>query len=244
MSAKRTRAPASRAALTVATNVNGDVTISLPGSMPSAWMAATSASVPLPTATACAVPTRSQKARSRRSTIGPWARWPDRTTSRTSASASGPSSTRLMGICGVVMGQTEWSMNSIRVPFRAYRRDVEEATISQLRIGVVGAGGMGANHARVIAESEVADLAMVVDRDTDRADDLGAPVRCPGCRRPIRSCAALRRSHRRGVDAVAPRSRAPAARSRHAHADRKAARGDRPPTQRSSSKRRRAPGYR
>lgn len=39
---------------------------------------------------------------------------------------------------------------------------------------------MGANHARVIAESEVADLAMVVDRDTDRADQLarqfGAPV--------------------------------------------------------------------
>jgi predicted dehydrogenase len=49
-----------------------------------------------------------------------------------------------------------------------------------LRIGVIGAGGMGANHARVIAESEVADLAMVVDRDTDRAADLarqfGAPV--------------------------------------------------------------------
>lgn len=39
---------------------------------------------------------------------------------------------------------------------------------------------MGANHARVIAESEVADLAMVVDRETERADALarqfGAPV--------------------------------------------------------------------
>ena len=54
MSANLTRVPASSAAFTVATNVNGEVTISEPGSIPMAWMAATSASVPLPTATACA----------------------------------------------------------------------------------------------------------------------------------------------------------------------------------------------
>jgi predicted dehydrogenase len=47
-----------------------------------------------------------------------------------------------------------------------------EVEISRLRIGVVGAGGMGANHARVIAESDVADLAIVVDRDESRARAL------------------------------------------------------------------------
>jgi predicted dehydrogenase len=38
-----------------------------------------------------------------------------------------------------------------------------------LKVGLVGAGGMGANHARVISEARFAELAVVVDLDLDRA---------------------------------------------------------------------------
>ncbi|HVJ95899.1 MAG TPA: Gfo/Idh/MocA family oxidoreductase [Acidimicrobiia bacterium] len=44
-----------------------------------------------------------------------------------------------------------------------------EVVITRLKVGVVGAGGMGARHARVVAESDDADLAIVVDTDADRA---------------------------------------------------------------------------
>jgi len=48
------------------------------------------------------------------------------------------------------------------------------------RIALVGAGAMGANHARVIAESEGADLAVIIDTDCERvrplADRLGCAV--------------------------------------------------------------------
>lgn len=44
--------------------------------------------------------------------------------------------------------------------------------MAQLKIGLVGAGSMGANHARVIAESQRARLAVVVDADVERATAL------------------------------------------------------------------------
>ena len=56
-------------------------------------------------------------------------------------------------------------------------RGAREVVITRLRIGVIGAGGMGANHARVIAESDVADLAIIVDRDEARAEELAHAVR-------------------------------------------------------------------
>lgn len=43
-----------------------------------------------------------------------------------------------------------------------------------LRVGVVGAGNMGANHARVVAASPRAQLAVVVDADPDRAAAVAA----------------------------------------------------------------------
>src|SRR3712207_4936237 len=97
MSAKRTVAPASRTAFRVAAKVNGEVTTSSPGSRSSTCSAATRAVVPLLTATAWRTPTTSAKASSRRCTMGPWARMPDRITSSTRGSAS-RTSTTLMGI--------------------------------------------------------------------------------------------------------------------------------------------------
>ena len=44
------------------------------------------------------------------------------------------------------------------------------------RVAVVGAGNMGANHARVIAASPRAQLAVVVDVDADRADAVAGPL--------------------------------------------------------------------
>lgn len=48
---------------------------------------------------------------------------------------------------------------------------------SRLSIGLVGAGAMGTNHARVIAASPMADLIAVVDTDGDRATRLAASTR-------------------------------------------------------------------
>ena len=56
MSANRAVAPHSRIAFSVATNVNALVTTSSPGPTPSTRSAATSATVPLATATVCRVP--------------------------------------------------------------------------------------------------------------------------------------------------------------------------------------------
>lgn len=47
------------------------------------------------------------------------------------------------------------------------------------RIALVGAGAMGSNHARVIAESDVAELGVVIDIDEERARTLGARLGCP-----------------------------------------------------------------
>ena len=44
------------------------------------------------------------------------------------------------------------------------------------RVAVVGAGNMGANHARVVAASPRAQLAVVVDVDADRADAVAGPL--------------------------------------------------------------------
>lgn len=53
-------------------------------------------------------------------------------------------------------------------------------TVTPLRIAVVGAGVMGANHARIVTGSPIADLVAVVDQDRDRgtaaADRAGAAV--------------------------------------------------------------------
>ncbi|GIU90706.1 MAG: hypothetical protein KatS3mg010_1805 [Acidimicrobiia bacterium] len=46
--------------------------------------------------------------------------------------------------------------------------------MSRLGFGLVGAGGMGSNHARVVAESDVAELRVVVDIDGDRAAKLAS----------------------------------------------------------------------
>jgi predicted dehydrogenase len=50
--------------------------------------------------------------------------------------------------------------------------------MSPLRIGLIGAGVMGANHARVIGETEGAELAVVVDIDGMRAQKLADQVGC------------------------------------------------------------------
>ena len=102
MSAKRAVAPDSRIAFSVATKVNGLVMTSSPGPIPSAWSAATSAVVPLLTATACSTSCAAAKLRSNSSTIGPWASRPERRTSRTSFSSSRPSETTVMGTTPVM----------------------------------------------------------------------------------------------------------------------------------------------
>jgi predicted dehydrogenase len=46
------------------------------------------------------------------------------------------------------------------------------------RIALVGVGSMGANHARVIAESDAADLAVIIDTDTERVAPLAERLGC------------------------------------------------------------------
>ena len=58
----------------VAAKVNGDVITSCPGPMSRTASAASSATVPLATAIACAVPAIAGQSASNRSTIGPCAR--------------------------------------------------------------------------------------------------------------------------------------------------------------------------
>lgn len=74
MSANRTDAPLRRIALMVAAKVNGVVITSWPGPISSTASAASSASVPLATAIACAVPAISVQSASKRPTMGPCAR--------------------------------------------------------------------------------------------------------------------------------------------------------------------------
>ncbi len=50
---------------------------------------------------------------------------------------------------------------------------------SRPRLALVGVGTMGANHARVIAESADADLAMIIDTDSARAERLASTYGCP-----------------------------------------------------------------
>ena len=90
MSANRAVAPASRIALSVATNVNGLVITSSPGCEVQHLQRRDSAVVPLLTATACRAPTSSANPSSNRATIGPCAIIPDRRVSRTSRSTSSP----------------------------------------------------------------------------------------------------------------------------------------------------------
>ena len=43
------------------------------------------------------------------------------------------------------------------------------------RIALIGAGSMGSNHARVLAETDDAELAIVIDNDVERARQLADP---------------------------------------------------------------------
>jgi len=47
------------------------------------------------------------------------------------------------------------------------------------RIALIGAGAMGSNHARVIAESGVAELGVIIDTDTTRGRALADQLGCP-----------------------------------------------------------------
>jgi predicted dehydrogenase len=49
---------------------------------------------------------------------------------------------------------------------------------ARARIALVGAGAMGANHARVIAESDDADLAVIIDTDRERVRPLADRLGC------------------------------------------------------------------
>ncbi|MBV9099451.1 MAG: Gfo/Idh/MocA family oxidoreductase [Candidatus Dormibacteraeota bacterium] len=53
------------------------------------------------------------------------------------------------------------------------------STAALPRIALVGAGAMGSNHARVIAESDVAELGLVIDIDSARAHALAERFGCP-----------------------------------------------------------------
>src|SRR5438132_5763294 len=46
------------------------------------------------------------------------------------------------------------------------------------RLALVGVGSMGANHARVIAESDAAELAVIIDPDTERVAPLAQRLGC------------------------------------------------------------------
>src|SRR4051794_1742707 len=93
MSANRTVAPVDTIALTVAMKVNGLVTTSAPGGRSSAFNAATRATVPLDTATACATSVSLAKRCSNSSTTGPCASRPDRRTLSTARSSAAPNLT-------------------------------------------------------------------------------------------------------------------------------------------------------
>jgi predicted dehydrogenase len=51
--------------------------------------------------------------------------------------------------------------------------------LNQIRIAVVGTGSFGRNHVRVLQQSEMAQLAGIVDADRDRAEAIGAEFSCP-----------------------------------------------------------------
>lgn len=55
-----------------------------------------------------------------------------------------------------------------------------------LRVAVVGIGHLGRIHARIYAESPLAELACVVDADGARAEELGRELGCPGYSDPAR----------------------------------------------------------
>ena len=56
----------------------------------------------------------------------------------------------------------------------------KEGAEGLLRIGVVGVGVMGSNHARVVAEMQGVSLAGVVDPDRERREFVCGALECPG----------------------------------------------------------------
>src|SRR5438105_12012848 len=97
-SLKTGRAPAWTMALAVAMKVNGLVMTSSPGPTPLARRARNSAAVPFEVATAKRAPLAAATESSKALTRAPWAKAPERITSRTAASSSGPNWGRAIGI--------------------------------------------------------------------------------------------------------------------------------------------------
>src|SRR5262249_43925095 len=52
--------------------------------------------------------------------------------------------------------------------------------MDKIRVAVVGTGQFGRNHCRVVAQSQEAVLAAVVDTDSARAGEMAAQYGCPG----------------------------------------------------------------
>ena len=96
-------------------------------------------------------------------------------------------------------------------------------TSAPLRIGVIGVGTMGSNHARVLAGLSGVQLVGVADPDRAPARPRHARARLSGGRRPRGAARARRRcGHDRGADASASRHRAGLHRARHPRAGREA----------------------
>ena len=74
-------------------------------------------------------------------------------------------------------------------------RSAEPSAGPILRVGVIGVGVMGSNHARVLAEFPGVQLAGVADPDRKRAHLVGSTVGCP-------AVASVEELLERGVDAV------------------------------------------
>ncbi|HTV35223.1 MAG TPA: Gfo/Idh/MocA family oxidoreductase [Xanthobacteraceae bacterium] len=69
-------------------------------------------------------------------------------------------------------------MVDVRGPVGRRVRGVEVAGTSTLRIGVVGVGVMGSNHARVLADMAGVELVGIVDSDRKRRDLVSATLGC------------------------------------------------------------------
>src|SRR5690606_31701731 len=161
-------APTDSTASAVAKNVNGVVTTSSPGPMPSARSASTSASVPEFTPTAWRTPRYSATSRSNASTSGPRMNWPERRTrctaaltSSQSASISGERSST-----GIMWDAERWTDEGSRPAFfgKLAERAVGEA--------VAEAGAGARHHAVGVGRAEtVAVAAHPADLPRWRADD-------------------------------------------------------------------------
>src|SRR5215218_1695688 len=143
--------------LAEATKLNGEVITSSPASTPAARIARWRPAVPLDTAETCAAPTKSASAPSKRPSVGPSDSRPERITSSTSASSSGPIAGRDSGM-----------------------RSVMRARAARMR--PASARAVGSAVARALdATGQHARLERVYERFPARLDDvLGHADRAPG----------------------------------------------------------------